>query len=70
MKYCKHFLGVGEIRMTPSFIGRTAVMWPGVRPSMFFGFHADRDDDLPPRVGFVLHCDHRGFVQNDTALAT
>ena len=55
--------------MTPSFMGRTAVMCPGVRPNMFFGFDADRDDDLAAARGLVLHCDDRRLVEHDAALA-
>ena len=55
--------------MTPSFMGRTAVMWPGVRPSMFLASTPDRDDDLAAARRFVLHCDDRGLVEHDAALA-
>ncbi len=37
--------------MTPSFMGRTAVMCPGVRPSMFFASVPTATIILPPRVG-------------------
>ena len=37
--------------MTPSFIGRTAVIWPGVRPSMFLASTPTATMILPPRVG-------------------
>ena len=37
--------------MTPSFIGRTAVMWPGVRPSMRLASAPTATTTLPPRRG-------------------
>ena len=37
--------------MTPSFIGRTAVMWPGVRPSMPLASAPTATMILPPREG-------------------
>ena len=36
MKYCSIFSVTVKSAITPSFIGRIAVIWPGVRPSMFF----------------------------------
>jgi len=37
--------------ITPSFIGRTAVMCPGVRPSMLLASEPTATITLPPRVG-------------------
>jgi hypothetical protein len=53
--------------ITPSFIGRMAVMCPGVRPSMFLASAPTATMILPPRS--VLDGDDGGFVQDD-ALAT
>ena len=55
--------------MTPSFIGRTAVMWPGRAAQHVLGLDADRDDDFAAARGLVLHCDDRGLVEHDAPLA-
>ena len=55
--------------MTPSFIGRTAVMWPGRAAQHVLRFDADRDDDFAAARRLVLHRDDRGLVEHDAALA-
>jgi len=37
--------------ITPSFIGRTALMWPGVRPIMALASAPTATMTLPPREG-------------------
>ena len=51
MKYCSIFSVYVKSAMTPSFIGRTAVMCPGVRPSIFFASAPTATTILPPRPG-------------------
>ena len=55
--------------ITPSFIGRTAVMCPGVRPSMFLASEPTATMILPPRDGLVLHRDDRRLVEHDAFVA-
>ena len=50
MKYCSIFSVKVKSAMTPSFMGRTAVMWPGVRPSMFLA-SVPTATILPPPPG-------------------
>jgi hypothetical protein len=56
--------------MTPSFIGRMAVMLPGVLAQHLLGGMADRHDGLLG-VGAAFGADrhHRGLVQHDALAA-
>jgi hypothetical protein len=51
MKNCSIFSVMVKSAMTPSFIGRMAVMLPGVRPSMFLASVPTASIFLPPRDG-------------------
>ena len=55
--------------MTPSFIGRTALMWPGRAAEHALGFGADGHDDLAATAGLVLHRDDGGLVEHDALVA-
>jgi hypothetical protein len=61
----EHFFGVGEIRNHPVLHGPNGGDMAGRAAQHVFGFDPDRDDDLAAACGFVLHRDHRRFVQND-----
>ena len=56
--------------ITPSFIGRIAVMLPGVRPSicLFRETHL-LDHLLAVRAAFLPDRHYRGFVEDDTLAA-
>ena len=51
MKYCSIFSVYVKSAMTPSFMGRTAVMWPGVRPSIRLASAPTATTTFPPRRG-------------------
>ena len=51
MQYCSIFSVKVKSAMTPSFMGRTALMCPGVRPTMFLASTPTATMTLPPRVG-------------------
>jgi hypothetical protein len=55
--------------MTPSFIGRTALMWPGRAAEHVLGLGADGDNDLAAARGFILNGDDRGLVEHDALVA-
>ena len=69
MKYCSIFSVTVKSAMTPSFIGRIAVMWPGVRPSMFLASVPTASMILPPRDGLLANRDDRRLVEHDALAA-
>ena len=69
MKYCSIFSVTVKSAITPSFIGRMAVMLPGVRPSMFLASVPTASIFLPPRRRLVADRDDRGLVEDDALAA-
>ena len=67
MKYCSIFSVYVKSAMTPSFMGRTAVMCAGRSSQHLLGIRSDGDHDLPAATRFVLHGDDGGFVEHDAA---
>ena len=65
----EHLLGVGEIRNHAVLHRAHRRDVAGRSAQHVLGFDADRDDDLAAARGFILHGDHRRFVQNDAAFA-
>ncbi len=56
--------------MTPSFIGRIAVMLPGVRPSICFAARPDfLDHFLAVRPAFLADRDDRRLIEHDAFAA-
>ena len=54
MKYCSIFSVYVKSAITPSFMGRTAVMCPGVRPSIALASAPTATTTLPPRPGSFI----------------
>ena len=69
MKYCSIFSVMVKSAMTPSFIGRMAVMWPGVRPSMFFASWPTASIFLPRAARLLADRDDRRLVEHDALAA-
>jgi hypothetical protein len=70
MKYLSICSVIVKSAITPSFIGRMAVMLPGVRPEHLLRGEADRlDGFLAVRAAFLADRDHRRLVENDPLAA-
>ena len=65
----QHFFGVGEIRDDPVLHRPNRRDVARGAAQHVFGLDPDGDDDLAAARRFVLHCDDRGFVEHDAALA-
>jgi hypothetical protein len=65
----QHFFRIGEIGDDPVLHGPNRGDVAGGAAQHVLGFDPDRDDDFAAPRRFILHCDHRGFVQNNPAFA-
>ncbi len=69
MKYCSIFSVTVKSAMTPSFIGRIAVMFCGVRPSICLASSPTATTDLGSAGALVTDRHHRGLIEHDPLAA-